>query len=48
MRERTSKKLVWHFIAGWDVFLGAVALLVYFVDPLFHYQKPWFGLKPLQ
>lgn len=48
MRERTSKKLVWHFIAGCAVFLGAVALLVYFVDPFFHYHKPWFGLKPLQ
>lgn len=48
MKETNEKKLVGHFLAGAAVFLGGMALLVVFIDPFFHYHKPWFGLKPLQ
>lgn len=48
MKRNNDKKLVWHFLIGVVVFLGGAALLVFLVDPFFHYHKPWFGLQPLQ
>ena len=39
-----SKKNLIHLCCGVIVFLGAAVLLVFLVDPFFHYHKPWFGL----
>lgn len=40
---RSGKNLI-HLCCGIIVFLGAAALLVFLVDPFFHYHEPWFGL----
>lgn len=37
-----------HLLVGVVLFLGAAALLVYLVDPFFHYHEPWFGLKAVE
>lgn len=48
MKQTTDKKLFFHFLAGMVTFLGGAALLVFLMDPFFHYHKPWFGLEPVQ
>lgn len=48
MENRTIKQLMLHFIAGTALLLGAAALIVFLVDPFFHYHKPWFGLSAVQ
>lgn len=48
MGERESKKLVLCFFICAAIFLGGAALIVYLVDPFFHYHKPWFGLEAVQ
>ena len=47
-KRNTSKELIWKF--GVYVFgmLGICALIVFLVDPFFHYHKPWFGLQAVQ
>ena len=39
-----SKRNLIHLCCGIAVFLGVAALLVFLVDPFFHYHAPWFGL----
>lgn len=48
MRENKSKKMVLCFLICAAIFLGGAALIVYLVDPFFHYHEPWFGLKAVQ
>jgi len=44
---KTQKKML-HLLVAVVLFLGSTALLVYFVDPFFHYHEPWFGLKVVE
>lgn len=43
-----SQKKICHFLLGAVLFLGGAALLVYLVDPFFHYHEPWLGLKAVE
>lgn len=47
-KMNTSKELIWKL--GLYVFgmLGTCVLIVFLVDPFFHYHKPWFGLQAVQ
>lgn len=42
------EKKMRHLIVAVVLFLGSAALLVYLVDPFFHYHEPWFGLKVVE
>lgn len=48
MRENESKRMFLCFFVCVVIFLGGAALLVYLIDPFFHYHKPWFGLAAVQ
>lgn len=48
MRENESKKMILCFLVCAAIFLGGAALIVYLIDPFFHYHKPWFGLAAVQ
>ncbi len=43
-----SQKRMLYLLLGVVLFLGGVALIVYLVDPFFHYHAPWFGLKAVE
>ena len=38
-------RIIKNFIVSVITLLLLLGLLVYFIDPFFHYHKPWFGLK---
>ncbi len=48
MNEEKYKKAAKCFITGLAILLISAAILVFLVDPFFHYHRPWFGLKPIQ
>ena len=43
-----SQKRMLYLLLGVVLFLGGAALLVYLIDPFFHYHEPWFGLKAVE
>ncbi len=43
-----GKELLKSFWLYTLIFLGGAALLVFVMDPFFHYHAPWFGLAPVQ
>lgn len=43
-----GQKRMQQLLLGVVLFLGGMALLVYLVDPFFHYHEPWFGLKAVE
>lgn len=44
----TSRKKLICLLCAIVLFLGGAALLVFLVDPFFHYHEPWFGLKAVE
>lgn len=48
MNEEQYKKTAIRFLTGIAVLLALAAILVFLVDPFFHYHGLWFGLKPVQ
>lgn len=48
MHDTECKKLLFHFLLGVGIFLFLSAMIVYLVDPFFHYHGPWFGLDAVQ
>lgn len=43
-----SQKRMLYLLLDVVLFLGGAALLVYLIDPFFHYHEPWFGLKAVE